>query len=38
MLCFFNLIKEKNKIKNLSFLEKYLSVPINLAIPINKSF
>ena len=35
---FFNLIKEKNKIKNLSFLEKYLSVPINLAIPINKKF
>jgi putative glycosyltransferase (TIGR04372 family) len=35
---FFNLIEDKNKIRNLSFLEKYLSVPINLAIPINKKF
>ena len=35
---FFNLIEDKNKIKNLSFLEKYLSVPINLAIPLTKNF
>ncbi len=35
---FLNLISDSNKIKNLSFLEKYLTVPINLAIPINKKY
>ena len=35
---FLNIISDTKKIKNFRFLEKYLTVPINLAIPINKKY
>ena len=35
---FLNIISDKKKIKNFRSLEKYLTVPINLAIPINKKY
>ena len=35
---FLNIISNTKKIKNFRFLEKYLTVPINLAIPINKKY
>ena len=35
---FLNIISNTKKIKNLRFLEKYLRVPIDLAIPINKKY